>query len=223
MVSQVLTIEYWVEVLVVIVLLLCIRYGVSVYYGAHPANKSNAISATYFFALLNNTFLVLTLLLPTLIAITAALYTSNPRGRYSTLFACITCLMGVLVVAMWFNFALPTYSAGGDKIAPDKQSMSAIGLIYILTIASIMLGMIFFLFEYSPVVEPRSQAPSEILIYRSRISLDLTREQVEKLWGPPMTTPKEPNRFRYFTPRSLILIEFNAQGKMTSMTEARKE
>jgi hypothetical protein len=124
---------------------------------------------------------------------------------------------------MWYNFSLPTFSAGDDTIIHDRQSKTAVGLIYILTTASVLLGMVFFLFEYNPLGELKPQVSSEVIIYRPRLSLDLTREQVEKSWGQPTAAQSAPSRLSYVTPGSLILIQFNPQGKMISLTETRTE
>jgi|GEM_PF-4872841 len=188
-----------------------------------PSNASaKPIHISYFSSLLSNTFLMLAILVPLLLAVTTSLFGNNPLANYSTLLACITCLVCVLTVALWLNFSLPSLSsADGDHIAYDTPSKSAIVLIYGFTMAAIVLGGHFFLFESAPLTVSKEYQPSEMLIYRQRLSLDLSREEVEKLWGRP-SIGSVTNKYHYVTPNSTVVIIFNPEGKMTSLTETRK-
>lgn len=111
---------------------------------------------------INNTLVILGLIVPVLVALASYLYINNPKGSYSFLLAAIVLFFSVLIVAIWETFALLSIASKEEIVKIRKKNLNIIigmSWMYGVLILGLRYFAIFFLIELKL---PLSNAATEL-------------------------------------------------------------
>jgi len=132
-------------------------------------------------------------------------------------------------VAFWLTFALLRKGSGKEivtiEIPKDIHYIAAMGMMYALMLMGLFYGTAYFLFEL-PSATKQSTAVTlspSVVLNKPPLKMDLSRGDVERLWGEPSTYDSLSRRFEYDSQGSKIYLEFDRDWKLAKIQEIRKE
>ncbi len=227
MISFFITLEFLVELIIIIV------WGIIIYLGVRYYNsdkKTKDIRADFIRVPTNNTLVVIGILVPIFVALAAYLYTKNPQGSYASLLASITLMFFILILAIWQTYAILKKATTQDYIQlempEDRRYITCMGLMYGYLILGLIYFAYFFLVELTP--PPSTTLSTSVAIQsnvfyigKPRINLDQSRDELIKSWGTPKTQNSQNTELTYESSKSKIRFVIDNKGNVIEIHETK--
>lgn len=188
------------------------------------------IKSDYLKVPINNSLIVLGLIIPILVALVSYLYIKNPEGTYSSLLATIILYFFVLLIAIWQTFSIISVASKDDtikiEIPKDRKIITSMAWMYGLLILGLLYFAIFFLFEIEFLpkkVEIEEQISDFILLEKPQIKINQSKDQIIEIWGEPISyLDIEQKRLKYKSKDSVIYLDFDNKEILYKILKIKK-
>lgn len=227
MFEQISSPRYIVEIAIAVAIGLVIYCATCCIYPSN-VNKNITKKADGFRIPINNTLVILGLLVPVLMTSAAYFYLKYPTTKIESLLATITLMFIILCLAIFLNFSLLQKTDDNDKITlkmpNDRYFMFIKGLLYSYLVLGLLYFAIFFLFEIKPPLAKETIEKADhkgcYFLEKSKLNLYQSKDDVLKIWGEPSSD--KDNKLTYVLEYSVLVLTFDENQYLVEINEKRR-
>lgn len=226
MVDQILNLKFGISTLISFTLLYLIGWSAKYFY---KNAGTRTFSPDFVKEPTSNSLTIIGLLIPILVGVSSFFYINQPSGDYAFIWVGIFLFLITLLTAIWISFSVLRLVNSQNTITlnfpQDIRYIVALGIMYGSLIVGLIFVVIFFLFDLpsnSKTPDTIAQNSSTIYLSHPKVDVNLTKNEVETLWGVPDEVQNQGTMWKYQGLESIFYLEFDSSGSLSRIVEERK-
>ena len=206
---------------------IAVAFSIIAYIGIKSQWKNQIqMKADYLRVPTSNTFTVLGLLAPIVIAFASYVFLSKPVLSLPSLLSALILILFSFIIAFWNSFSILEKATKDDVLTllmpKDIKFIFSLSLIYIYILLSLVYLAIALFSEWEPVKldEVKSSGDNPYFIARPKMEIGFSKNNIVAFWGKPDSVTN--NTFKYQSNKAEIVFQFDSLGLLDQIIERKK-